>query len=86
MIKRIDPKFKERLESNPTQQVDVIVRTVDDPRNRAPQVMAHGLQIRHTYSLINALAATGLGLSVLQLAQEAWVEKIEPDKEVHTMD
>ncbi len=80
------PTFEERLQSNPTQQVDVIVRTVDDPRKRVSQVAAHGLSVRHTYSLINALAATGSGASVLQLADESWVENIEPDEEVRTMD
>lgn len=82
----IDPTFEQHLESNPTQRIDVIVRIVDDPRERAPQVMEHGLSIRHTYSLISALAATGLGASILALAAEPWVRKIEPDEEVRTMD
>jgi hypothetical protein len=81
----LDPTFEERLQSNPTQRVDIIVRTVDDPRKRVSQVAAHGLSIRHTYSLIKALAATGLGMSVLRLADESWVKKIEPDEEVRTM-
>ncbi|RME45158.1 MAG: hypothetical protein D6791_11410 [Chloroflexi bacterium] len=83
---KLDPALKKRLEAEPTQRLDVIVRTVDDPRTRAAQVIAHGLSIRHTYSLIKALAATGLGVSILQLADEPWVEKIEPDEEVRTMD
>ena len=82
----LDPTFEERLQSNPTQRFDIIVRTVDDPRYRVAQAAALGLSIRHTYSLINALAATGPGASVLQLADESWVEKIEPDEEVRTMD
>ncbi len=85
MGKKIDVQFRERLESDPTQRIDVIVRTVDDPRARVSHVTAHGLYVRHTYSLIKALAATGLGASVLQLADEPWVEKIEPDEEVRTM-
>lgn len=85
MGKKIDVQFRERLESDPTQRIDVIVRTVDDPRARVSHVIAHGLHVRHTYSLIKALAATGLGMSVLQLADEPWVEKIEPDEEVRTM-
>ncbi|MFQ5856943.1 MAG: hypothetical protein ACE5LU_15120 [Anaerolineae bacterium] len=85
MAEIIDTKFRERLESDPTQRIDVIVRTVDDPRGRVPQVTAHGLHVRHTYSLVKALAATGLGMSVLRLSDEPWVEKIEPDEEVRTM-
>ena len=82
---KIDPKFRKRLESNPTQRVDVIVRVAEDPRDRLPDVMAHGLTVRHTYSLIKALAATGLGVSILELADEPWVKKIETDEEVRTM-
>ncbi len=85
MAEKIDPKFKQRLAANPTQRFDIIVRTADDPRGRVPQVMAHGLQVRHTYSLIKALAASGAGLFVLRLADEPWVEKIEPDGEVRTL-
>lgn len=81
----IDPTFKKRLESNPTQRVHIIVRIVGDPRDRIPHVMEYGLSVRHTYSLIKALAATGLSVAVLELADEPWVEKIEPDEEVHTM-
>lgn len=82
---KIDPEFRKRLESNPTQRVDVIVRVAEDPRDRLPDVMAHGLTVRHTYSLIKALAATGLGVSILELADEPWVKKIETDEEVRTM-
>lgn len=85
MAEKIGPELRERLESNPSQRFDVIVRTTDDPRVRVPQVMAHGLQVRHTYSLIKALAASGGGLFVLRLADEPWVEKIEPDEEVRTL-
>ncbi len=82
----IDPKFRQRLEANPTQRFNVIVRSADDPRDHLPSVMAQGLIVRHTYSLINAVAASGLGVSILELASESWVEAIEPDEEVRTME
>lgn len=83
---KLDSAFEKRLRSDPTDRFDIIVRTVDDPRDRAAHVAAHGLYVRYTYSLIKALAATGPGMSVLRLADESWVEKIEPDEEVRTMD
>lgn len=82
---KIDPRFKRRLESAPTERVGVIVKVSDDPRDRMSDVMGCGLTIHHTYSLIKALAASGLGASVLALADEPWVDKIEPDEEVRTM-
>ncbi|MFQ5343713.1 MAG: hypothetical protein ACE5F6_19395 [Anaerolineae bacterium] len=83
---KLDPAFEKRLRSDPTGRFDIIVRTAGDPRDRVAQAAVYGLSIRHTYRLINALAATGLGASVLQLADESWVENIEPDEEVRTMD
>ncbi|MFQ5593975.1 MAG: hypothetical protein ACE5HA_07470 [Anaerolineae bacterium] len=86
MGRKLDPAFEQRLRSDPTGRFDVIVRVAGDPRDRVVQAAAHGLSVRHTYSLINAFAATGLGTSVFQLADELWVERIEPDEEVRTMD
>lgn len=85
MKDKIAPQFRRSLELNPTQRVDVIVRTEADPRDLAPKVVEHGLLVRHTYSLIKALSASGLGLSVLELAKEPWVVEIEPDQEMRTM-
>lgn len=85
MMEKIESEFKQHLESNRTQRFDVIVRVADDPKSRLPQVMEHGLSVRHTYSLIKAVAASGLGTSILELAEEPWVTRIEPDEEVRTM-
>lgn len=82
----IDPDFKEQLQAQPVERVDVIVRTYGDPRDHMAHIMAEGLTVRHTYSLINALAVTGLGAAVLRLADESWVDRIEPDAEVRTME
>jgi hypothetical protein len=82
----IDAAFRQELEAHPTNRVEVIVRTRGDPRQHLAQVMAAGLTVRHTYSLIHALAATGLGTSVLRLVDEPWVDRIERDAEVRTME
>jgi hypothetical protein len=83
---KIEREFKTELESNPVARVRVIVRTRGDPRQLAGQIIGHGLAVRHTYSLIRAVAAEGLASAVLKLADEPWVEKIEPDREVRTME
>ncbi len=83
---KIESGFKAELEANPIARVRVIVRTRGDPRKFVGQVIGHGLTVRHTYSLIRAVAAEGLASVVLRLAEEPWVEKIEPDREVRTME
>lgn len=83
--KVLDPEFERELRTEPIARVRVIVRTREDPRQMAGEVAKHGLVVTHTYRLIRAIAAEGLASSVLQLAAEPWVEKIEPDREVRTM-
>jgi hypothetical protein len=85
MSSKIDPEFKTRLEATPIRRFDVIIRMDGDPRRFAENIIQHGFLIRYTYSLIKAVAANGLGASVLELANEPWVVKIEPDREVRAM-
>jgi len=84
--KVLDPEFERELKAEPIARVRVIVRTREDPRQMAEEVVKRGLVVTHTYSLIRAIAAEGLASAVLQLAAEPWVEKIEPDREVRTME
>ena len=82
---KMDPAFKQQLESAPVQRYDVIIRVAGDPRDLADRVVQHGLHIQHTYRLIQALSASGLGTAILAVADEPWVVKIEPDQEMRTM-
>lgn len=77
--------LKAKLQRNPTQSVNLIVRLTDAPDAHLTDVQSRGLTIRHTYTLISAIAIQGLASACLALADEPWVLSIEEDKVVHTM-
>ena len=81
----ISQDLKSKLQTNPNATVRLIVRLADDPSRRVVSVQAHGLTVRHTYTLISAVAIEGTASASLKLAEEPWVVSIEEDKPVHTM-
>jgi hypothetical protein len=82
---RIDASYKQQLETDPGQQVAVIIRTKGQADALRAQVSARGLTVTQQYSLIPGLAANGPASAVLKLLDEDWVSSIEPDQNVHTM-
>ncbi len=81
----LSQELKARLQENPGAMVRLIVRLKDDPAARVADVHALGLTVRHTYTLISAIATEGTAAASLVLAAESWVDSIEEDKQVHTM-
>jgi hypothetical protein len=84
-VASISQDLKSKLQGNPDATVRLIVRLTGDPVSRVAAVQAHGLTVRHTYSLISAIAIEGAASASLALAEEPWVISIEEDKAVHTM-
>jgi hypothetical protein len=84
-VANISPDLKSKLQTSPNATVRLIVRLADDPSSRVASVQAHGLTVRHTYTLISAVAIEGTAYASLKLAEEPWVVSIEEDKAVHTM-
>lgn len=79
------PDLESKLRKNPNADVNVILRFDSDPAAHLADVQARGLLVRHSYSLISAIAAQGKASQVLALNSESWVVAIEEDKTVHTM-
>lgn len=79
------PELKSKLERDPAAIVELIVRSKDEPDTHVLDVKARGFIVRHTYSLISALALKGTASAALVLADEAWVLSVEEDKSVHSM-
>ena len=79
------PDLESKLRKNPNADVNVIVRFDSDPAAHLADVQARGLLVRHSYSLISAIAAQGKASQVLALTSESWVVAVEEDKTVHTM-
>lgn len=81
----IDSSWAATLRENPNTTVDAIVRTTDTDVIDSYDWSGHGLQLRHTYTLVPGAAVTGPARAVLALADQSWVTRVEPDREVRTM-
>lgn len=84
-MSKFAPDLESKLRKNPNADVNVIVRFDSDPAAHLADVQARGLLVRHTYSLIAAIAAQGKASQILELVSESWVMAVEEDKTVHTM-
>ena len=85
LVANISQDLKSKLQQNSNATVRLIVRLKGDPGSRVAAVQALGLTVRHTYSLISALAVEGSASASLALAEEPWVVSIEEDSAVHTL-
>ena len=85
MSERLSPEFRAFLEAQGAATVDAIVRVSGDLDERAQALTRRGLQVRRTLRLIHALAVTGPAHTLLALAREPWVRRVEPDQPVHTL-
>jgi len=80
----IASEFKTKLEQNPGAVVSAIVRLNGEPSTRLADFETRGLTVRHTYSLISAVAVQGKASACLSLTNASWVLSIEEDRAVHT--
>ena len=76
---KMTPALRERLATDPGDRIDVLVRIQGDPEIRATQAQSLGLEVRHRFSIVSALAARGEPRAIHRLAEEDWVDGIELD-------
>ncbi len=84
-MKKVDAELLERLKANPEAEFRLIVKTEGEPGQYLARLQALGIKVRRKFRLTRCLAITAKADAALQLAEEAWVEKIEKDQIVRTM-
>jgi hypothetical protein len=84
-MSKISPDLESKLRAQPGATVYLIVRLADPPTDAADRIRACGLTVRYEFSLIRAMAISGLASVCLPLLNEPWVAGIEEDREVRTM-
>ncbi len=82
---QIDNDLKSKLQADPNATVSLIIRTKDNRDEDLEALRARGLKIRHTYSLISAVAVEGPASAALAVARESWIVSMEFDQEVHAL-
>jgi hypothetical protein len=85
MMKKIDAELLEKLRADPEAEFRLIVKTEGEPGQYLTRLQALGMEMRRKFKLTRSLAITARADAALQLADEAWVEKIEEDQIVRTM-
>ena len=71
--------------SDPEAQLSVIVHVSGPPVQYVDALKAHGVSVARVFRLTSTVAATGPTCRMLDLLEEPWVDKIEPDRRVTTM-
>jgi hypothetical protein len=83
-VKKVDAKLLERLKADPEAEFRLIVKTEGKPGQYLARLQALGIQVRRQFTLTRSLAVRARADAALQLADEAWIEKIEEDQIVRT--
>jgi len=84
-VKKIDAELLTRLRAAPEAEFRLIVKTQGEPGQYVARLQALGIAVRRKFRLTRSLAITARADAALQLADEAWIEKIEEDQIVRTM-
>ncbi len=82
---RINQDLEQKIETDPDQPQNVIVRVKGDMDASQQQLEAAGFQVRRKLRLIKGFALTGPGKNLQGLANQPWVTSIEEDQQVRTM-
>lgn len=84
-MKKVNVELLDRLRADPEAEFRLIVKTEGEPGQYLARLQALGIEVRRKFGLTRSLAITARAAAALQLADEAWVEKIEEDQIVRTM-
>lgn len=84
-MKKVDAELLERLRADLEAEFRLIVKTEGEPDQYLTRLRALGIEVRRRFRLTRSLAVTARADAALQLADEAWVKKIEEDQIVRTM-
>jgi len=84
-MKKVDAELLEKLRADPEAEFRLIVKTKGESSPYLTRFQALGIAVRRKFKLTRSLAITARADAALQLADEAWVEKIEEDQIVRTM-
>ena len=85
-MKKIDETFYRKLTADPGQSVALIVRTKGDPTPHLARLKQLGLQVGRQFKLLPSVSVSGPAGAALKLLEEDWVEKVEEDRPVRTME
>lgn len=81
---KVSAELLEKLQVVEDEQMQLIVRTTDDPGQYVALLEERGVKVRQQFRLTRRLAIQGPAATCLSLVNEPWVEILEEDRPVHT--
>ena len=81
---KVSAELLEKLQAGEDEQMQLIVRTTDDPGQYVAFLEGQGIEVRQQFRLTRRLAIQGPAVACLALVNESWVEVLEEDRPVHT--
>jgi len=81
---KVAPELLKKLRTGGNAQVQLIVRTTDDPEQYVALLEERGIKVQRRFRLTRRLAIQGPAAACLSLVNEPWVEVLEEDQPVHT--
>lgn len=85
MTARIAPQLLQRLQTDPQTRFALILRVKGVPADLTGELTARGAQVRHTFTLVPAIAVTISGRDCLALLNLPWLQSVEEDREVRIL-
>lgn len=84
-IDKIPTAFLDYLMDNPEAHVVAIVRCQELRPDYMTAAESAGLAVERELHLIRGMVVEGCASDLLQLSEESWVLRVDPDESVHTM-
>lgn len=83
---RIDSYLARELETWPDVEHNLLVRVQRADDQAEETLRSLGLDVRRRFRLVSSFSVRGPGNAALKLLDYSWVQRIEEDRAVHTME
>lgn len=82
---KIPAELRQAIHADPNREFKVILHVTKTDPAIERRLKEAGCHVRHRLTLMPCYAVTAPGRTILELAQEPWVTKVELDQPVHTL-
>ena len=81
----VDRATRQAWSANPREWVDLIIHVSGDVAERAATLEARGCKVTRTFRLTRTLGIRCTGKMALEILEQPWVSKVEPDSPVRAL-
>lgn len=82
---KIDPQLKRSMQAQPDAEFSLLLRVDQIDVSRKQALVAHGVTIRRSLTLVPTFAVTCSGVAGLGLLNLPWIRLVEEDRPVYAL-